>query len=211
MSSDFFDGYYDDQYDENAESENAYVNQDPNAFDDHPENAYVNDAVNAENEVDSNPNSPKLGEFLDEGGVRLAERKTSKTQTTLSRGIVLSLYDEDMYSLPVLPDSPPSTQVTSSSPTIIQQTDSFDETMDRSRYFNYLSSRRRSRPPEQHQTFKPNIRENRKSIFSCSPKCKKVASIVVGTTVAVGILSIATYFLVQVLGKNIQIRFSLIT
>ena len=207
MSSNLFGddyAYYTDVYaatgSTQLSNDHTYSNVDDNSFSDQPENAYVEAPIDPRYSLDTDRDERPQG--IKSNQPKERERKNSITQTTLSRGIVLSVYDDDLYSTPNVSYSP---SRTSGQPPAIQQMDSFEESQGAvSRYFNYLTtSRKRRRMSRPAETFvdKDPTDESCFSICIWSQNFKKIASIVAGVFILSVVISVSTYFIWKALGK----------
>ena len=209
MSSNLFGddyAYYTDEYaatgSTQLSNDHIYSNVDDSTFSDQYENAYVEAPIDPRYSMDTDGDERPHG--VKSSHPKERERKTSNTQTTLSRGIVLSVYDDDLHSVPNVSYSPSRTH-TSGQPPSIQQMDSFEESQGAvSRYFNYLTtSRRRRRMSRPAETFvdKDPANESCFSMCTWSQEFKKVASIIAGVFILAAVISVSTYFIWKALGK----------
>ena len=209
MSSNLFGddyAYYTDEYaatgSTQLSNDHTYSNVDDNTFSDQSENAYVEAPIGPRYSMDTDRDERPHG--VKSSHPKERERKTSNTQTTLSRGIVLSVYDDDLYSIPNVSYSPSRTHA-SGQPPAIQQMDSFEESQGAvSRYFNHLTtSRRRRRMSRPAETFvdKETTNDSCFSMCTWSQELKKVASIIAGVFTLAAVISVSTYFIWKALGK----------
>ena len=215
MSSNLFGddyAYYTDEYaatgSTQLSNDHIYSNVDDSTFSDQYENAYVEAPIDPRYSMDTDRDERPHG--VKSSHPKERERKTSNTQTTLSRGIVLSVYDDDLHSVPNVSYSPSRTH-TSGQPPSIQQMDSFEESQGAvSRYFNHLTtSRRRRRMSRPAETFvdKDPTNESYFSMCTWNHQFKKVASIIAGVFTLAAVISVSTYFIWKALGKLWRIYF----
>jgi len=203
MSSNLFGddyAYYTDEYaatgSTQLSNDHTYSNLDDSTFSDQPENAYVEAPIDPRYSMQTDGDERPHG--VKSSHPKERERKTSNTQTTLSRGIVLSVYDDDLYSIPNVSYSPSRTP---GPPPAIQQMDSFEESQGAvSRYFNHLTtSRRRRRMSRPAETFVDKDATNESCTWS--HEFKKVATIIAGFVILAAVISVSTYFIWKALGK----------
>ena len=210
MSSNLFGddyAYYTDEYaaigSTQLSNDHTYSNLDDNTFSDQPENAYVEAPIDPRYSMQTDGDERPHG--VKSGHPKERERKTSNTQTTLSRGIVLSVYDDDLYSIPNVSYSPSRTHA-SGPPPGIQQMDSFEESQGAvSRYFNHLTtSRKRRRMSRPAETFvdKDATNKSRFSVCTWSHEFKKVATIIAGFVILAAPPIILNPSLAQVLSRT---------
>ena len=209
MSSNLFGddyAYYTDEYaatgSTQLSNDHIYSNVDDSTFSDQYENAYVEAPIDPRYSMDTDRDERPHG--VKSSHPKERERKTSNTQTTLSRGIVLSVYDDDLYSIPNVSYSPSRTHA-SGQPPAIQQMDSFEESQGAvSRYFNHLTtSKRRRRMSRPAETFvdKDATNESCFSVCTWSHGFKKVAITIAGFLILAAVISVSTYFIWKALGK----------
>ena len=209
MSSNLFGddyAYYTDEYaatgSTQLSNDHIYSNVDDSTFSDQYENAYVEAPIDPRYSMQTDGDERPHG--VKSSHPKERERKTSNTQTTLSRGIVLSVYDDDLYSIPNVSYSP-SRAHASGQPPSIQQMDSFEESQGAvSRYFNHLTtSKRRRRMSRPAETFvdKDATNESCFSVCTWSHELKKVATITAGFVILAAVISVSTYFIWKALGK----------